>query len=369
MGVFPEREFCLRLKRIREEMSRQGIDFLIVPYQGAENTFFYFVGYQPFGDATLLIPLDEEPFLFFSASWDRDRIEESTFVKRLEEADQPFLAACRYVKGRFKGVAGVADYWKLPYGLYDEGLKSLSLETQDATPCVKKVRLFHTEWEVGCYRRAVEIAERGMLRAAEILSQAPISGVSEFELAQEIQLAMDEEEFCGFSGVCLASSKRTAQPIAAPTQKKIEPGDLVVIDIGGVYRRYRSDICRTFVVGGEVRENQREWINAVKFVLETLLEEVKPGMRTRAIQRRAFQLFEEKALSQGFLHHIGHDLGFKPGELMNFERDDMELGEGMVFALEPALYFRGQGGVRIENNVLLTASGLVSLNQLPLLFS
>ncbi|MBC7130948.1 aminopeptidase P family N-terminal domain-containing protein, partial [Candidatus Bathyarchaeota archaeon] len=224
MRLFPQEEFEVRLGRVREKMIQEKIDYLVIP-SNVENDFLYIAGYQPvYGEAVIVIPLGKEPLLFFNTEWDKERIENSTYVEDIRAVEDPVIGSCSYLKSFDADSIGVVGYWELPYRVFKNVESFLSGKVRDASICLREVRLRCSDWEIECYQKAVAIAEAGMLRAVEILKSLQ-EDISERELAQEIQIAMDREEFGGFSGVCVGSGQRSAQPVALPTDKVIHPGE------------------------------------------------------------------------------------------------------------------------------------------------
>lgn len=359
MNQVPKSELDSRLKRIRKAMVKKRIGVLFVSYRGAKDDFFYLLGYTPLGDAAFILPLEQDPVLFVSTAWDFDRTQDTVYIQDLRLSSDPIGDTCVYLSDQ--ATVGIARWETIPVDIYKRA--SLYLpdnRIKDASGIMREVRLIHSEWEISCHRRAVHIADVEMTRVADILRE----GVSEKELAREAKIAMLSEGAHGFSDPCIGSGARTAQPLNYPTQRIVRRKDLVVVDLGAIYNGYHSDICRTFVVGGPSRD-QEKWISMVKQVLECLIDEVRPGILTHYLQNKAYQIFDKAGYGGAFFHHIGHGLGLNPGDLLNFQRDNIELKPGMIFTLEPGIYFPGIGGVRIEDDILLTSSGALNLTKIP----
>ena len=141
-----------------------------------------------------------------------------------------------------------------------------------------------------------------------------------------------------------------------------QPGELYILDLGPCYRGYFADNCRTFPVSGELTESQRRAFDHVQSCFPVIERLAKPGARCRDIYNAVIAHLTKSA-GQAFDHHLGHGIGLQPHEYphLNPKWDDV-LMEGELFAAEPALYSPDlRSGLRIENNYLVTATGVERL--------
>jgi len=228
------------------------------------------------------------------------------------------------------------------------------VETDDL---VERQRIIKDAWEQDVFRR-------GGLAIASVaarLGEWVRPGRSEREVAHAIERGIEE---AGFSkpafATIVASGPNSAHPHARPTSRRIEAGDLVVLDFGGVLDGYCLDLTRMCGVGS-ISPAAQALVTAVRDAHHAAVEAVRPGVETRAIDRAARDVLEGHGLGQAFQHGTGHGLGLEVHEAPRIARvsaDPPELvAAGMVFTIEPGAYVPGVGGVRLEDDVLVTPTG------------
>lgn len=157
--------------------------------------------------------------------------------------------------------------------------------------------------------------------------------------------------------IIVASGKRSAKPHGFATGKKIKPGDLVVIDFGALYNGYCSDITRTVVVGKPTAK-QRKIYRIVKEAQRRAIRAVRGGRPCYEVDLAARAFIENEGFGKYFVHNTGHGIGRKVHQAPKIsKRNRRRLGKGMVITIEPGIYIKGWGGVRIEDMVLVTDKG------------
>jgi Xaa-Pro aminopeptidase len=161
----------------------------------------------------------------------------------------------------------------------------------------------------------------------------------------------------------VASGPNAALPHARPGQRTIGEGDLVVLDFGGVYDSYCVDLTRTVAVG-TAGSRAREVYDAVRFAHDRAIAAVAPGRSAFDIDAAARDALTGRGLGEAFGHGTGHGLGIEVHEepriarrRPDVDRQDEAVAPGMVFTIEPGAYLPGWGGVRIEDDVLVTEAG------------
>ncbi len=148
-----------------------------------------------------------------------------------------------------------------------------------------------------------------------------------------------------------------------PTGRKIEPGEMFILDYSVVIGGYRSDFTNTLVVGREPNADQQRMYTLCKAALAAGEQALRSGAACQAVYNAVRSVFEETGVADYFPHHAGHGLGLSHPEAPFFVRHSTEsLLEHDVVTLEPGLYIPGQGGIRIENNYLITATGFERLS-------
>lgn len=216
--------------------------------------------------------------------------------------------------------------------------------------------------EVGRIRRAVAVVE-GALRA--VLAQIRV-GMTEREVAG---LLMVEVLRGGGEGVpfepIVVAGPNAASPHAVPTDRPLRPGETVIIDCGAVVGGYVSDITRTVALGGLPEEMVRVY-EVVRQANEAGRAAVRPGRAAQEVDRAARAVVARAGYGDRFLHRTGHGLGLEVHEPPYIVEGNREpLRPGMVFTVEPGIYLPGRGGVRIEDDVLVTPEGAETLTTFP----
>ncbi len=231
-------------------------------------------------------------------------------------------------------------------------------------PWLPQLRQIKDEIEIAYMRQAVEIAERALQR---LLDQGAIRpGRSEREVAAELQIAMLQEGSQGEAFPPLVQAgPNSAQPHASPSDRLLAEGDLLIVDWGAAYQGYRSDITRTLVLGEPTAEMLRVH-DAVLAANQSARLVVRPGLPGQEIDRAARRSITLAGYGKFFLHRTGHGLGLETHEPPYLVEGNLGLLEaGMAFTVEPGVYVPGLGGVRIEDDVVVTENGSQTLTHLP----
>ncbi|MBS1819384.1 MAG: aminopeptidase P family protein [Acidobacteria bacterium] len=198
----------------------------------------------------------------------------------------------------------------------------------------------------------------------------PRAGMSERELALQIDVTIRRAGFekPAFETI-VASGPNAALPHARATDRTLGEGDLVVLDFGGVYDSYCVDLTRTVVVG-PVSARTREVYEAVRRAHDAAVEATRPGASRFDIDAAARDVLAAAGMGAAFGHGTGHGLGLEVHEEPRISRRTAQVdasreavAPGMVFTIEPGAYFPGWGGVRIEDDVLVTEFGVDVLTQ------
>ncbi len=163
------------------------------------------------------------------------------------------------------------------------------------------------------------------------------------------------------------SGERSMESGGPPTARLMNEGETFILDLWVTTDWYWADTCRTFVVGGKPTDDQRRTLELLKEAMRAGEEKLRPGFKGRDVYNAVRGVIAAAGHGDRFPHHAGHGIGldaWEPPFLIPGSSDDLK--EGMVCALEPGVYIPGVGGIRIENNYLLKASGPESLTHFPL---
>jgi Xaa-Pro aminopeptidase len=219
---------------------------------------------------------------------------------------------------------------------------------------VEDLRESKDDEEVGLIAEAARIATTALGRVVPMIRP----GLSELEVAGILEKALRDEgsEEAPFPPI-VASGPRAALPHARASRRVIERGDFLLLDFGAQYQGYCSDVTRTFVVGAASAE-QREIYDVVKEANRVASSSVQAGMTGMAADALARSYIERLGHGAGFGHGLGHGLGLEVHEAPRLARTaEASLKQGAVVTIEPGIYRAGWGGVRIEDDVHLSATG------------
>ncbi len=228
---------------------------------------------------------------------------------------------------------------------------------------VEGLRIVKDEDEVALIREAIDYAERAyaMVRAALRRDQ------SEKGVADALEAALRR---CGASSAAfppiVAVGKHAALPhYHASAATRLDADDLLLVDWGATGRQYRSDLTRT-VVTGKVTPKFEAVYRVVLAAQERGISAIRPGVLARDVDAEARSVIVEAGFGDYFNHGLGHGLGIDIHEAPRLRREsDVTLQPGMVVTVEPGIYLPDWGGIRIEDDVLVTTDGHEVLTHLP----
>lgn len=248
------------------------------------------------------------------------------------------------------------------YRLFKEALQESSCQLEPTSGLVEKLRLTKDEQEIELIKKAVQIADHTFEHILKFLKP----GLTEREVANELEWTMRKLGATSSSfDIIVASGARSALPHGVASDKVIEEGDMVTLDFGAVYQGYVSDITRTVAIG--------EPHPKLKEIYEIVLEAQKRGVahiKAGLSGREADAICREYIASHGYGEHFGHSTGHGIGLDVHegptlSTKSETILQAGMIVTVEPGIYIPGLGGVRIEDDVLITEDGNEVLTQSP----
>lgn len=229
---------------------------------------------------------------------------------------------------------------------------------------IEKIRVRKDDYELAMLRESARLLSEV---ATGVFGEVR-AGRTEREVAQAIdgRIIAAGFERPSFDTI-VASGPNAALPHAHPGERRLSENDLVVLDFGGVYRSYCSDLTRTVVIG-PASSRAREVHAAVLAAHDSAIQAVAPGRSRFDIDAAAREVLSARGLGEAFGHGTGHGLGIdihedpkvtrRTGGAAPGSEVDEQVDEGMVFTIEPGAYLPGWGGVRIEDDVLVTQHGV-----------
>jgi Xaa-Pro aminopeptidase len=226
----------------------------------------------------------------------------------------------------------------------------INLEFVPTTGLVERLRSIKEPKELGFITKAVELADAAFEQAKVIIRPS----ITEKEIAWEIEKILRQKGSEGIPfEIIVASGPNSALPHARPTEKTIRSGEPVLIDMGARISGYCSDLSRTLFLG-KADKTLREIYNIVLQAQTTAIEGIKSGMDASQADRLARSVIEQAGHGDAFGHGLGHGVGLAVHEFPRLGLSSSDsLADGMVFTIEPGIYYPGQGGVRIEDMVVL----------------
>jgi Xaa-Pro dipeptidase len=244
-------------------------------------------------------------------------------------------------------------------------LTNASPKTQfrSASPELDFLRMKKDAEEISAMRKAASIAQQAFLAT---LKQIKV-GISEREIASELVLQLfkaGSDTHIPFQPI-IASGPNSASAHAVPSDRKLSPGDLVIVDWGARSQGYCSDITRTLAVD-DIDPELEKVAKIVADANKAGRAAAVAGAPIGSVDHAARTVITDAGYGEYFTHRTGHGLGLDEHEPPNVIGDNhMSMEEGFTFTVEPGIYFAGRGGVRIEDDVVVAKEGGESLTDLP----
>jgi Xaa-Pro aminopeptidase len=231
-----------------------------------------------------------------------------------------------------------------------------------ATDVMRTLRMVKQPAEIDALRKAGAAIDRVHARVPEFL----IPGRTEAEVANDIAEAIVAEGHSEVAFVIVGSGPHGADPHHGYSDRELQVGDIVVVDIGGSYEPgYHSDSTRTYSIG-EPSYNVAQRYSILQRAQRAAFEAVRPGVTAEQVDAAARDVLVEAGLGDYFVHRTGHGIGLSVHEEPYIVAgNDLTLVAGMAFSIEPGIYFPGRWGARVEDIVIVTEDGALSVNNRP----
>lgn len=365
-SLWPTLEGCKkRQAMLREEMQRSGVQTALI--SGRENVY-YVSGYlpPPFLDIVLILRADGESAIVGQVGDKPDAVD------RIVPFESQWLATLR--EDQSSAIHDTVSQELAAYGGVfgaDFGRSSLHVSALsdsyfvDLDRAFRQLRRTKLPDELELIKKSVSITEACYERAFEIVEP----GTSELDVFTELRkaavLAAGEELTTFRTG-----DFQCGTPGGAPRAREAQAGELYILDIGVAFRGYWADNCRTLAVSRELTEAQERAFGLAEKALSFVEAEAKPGVACKRLYDEVVTILNDGAPAE-FPHHLGHGFGLSVHEIpMLNPHWDHELAEGDCIAVEPGLYHESlRGGVRLEQDYLVTDAGVERLSTFPLRYS
>ncbi|AIE60693.1 Xaa-Pro dipeptidase [Bacillus methanolicus] len=342
-----------KIKKLRSAIEKLGIDGILITNSYNRRYMTNFTG----SAGVVLISTENAQFIT-----DFRYIEQAT--KQCEgyeivqhKGSLPDEVAKQVKKLGIKKLGFEQDH--LSYSSFKAYEKAIGAELVPVSGVVEKLRLIKTESEIKILKEAADIADAAFKHILEFIRP----GVTELEVSNELEFFMRKAGAISSSfDIIVASGYRSALPHGVASDKIIETGDFVTLDFGAYYKGYVSDITRTVAVG-KPDDKLKEIYGIVLEAQLRGLAGIKPGMTGKEADALTRNFIAQKGYGENFGHSTGHGIGLEvhEGPALSIKSDTV-LEPGMVVTVEPGIYIPGLGGVRIEDDTLITKDHNETLN-------
>lgn len=346
-----------RINAVIKQMSDKKIDHLLI---SDPSSIEYLIDYKNHpGERmyVLLLSLDGHHVLFLNQLFYLDQKLDLDIVWYSDTDDYIGMLADAL---KTANCVGVDKMWEAKFLLPLMGLVHEECYFELGSLCVDYVRMIKDEEEQKLMREASRINDQAIDQVIQLCAKG---NMSEIEVTKEVTKILQSLGCSSYSfPAIIAYGANGANGHHEGDDTRLKPGDSIVIDMGGLYQGYCSDMTRT-VFYKEVSPLQKEVYQLVRKANEAAEAMIKPGVRLCDIDRVARDLIAEGGYVAEFNHRLGHFIGRNVHEYGDVSASfDLEVEEGMIFSIEPGVYIQGEFGVRIEDLVLVTKEGCEVLN-------
>jgi Xaa-Pro aminopeptidase len=354
-----------RLARVRERLLREGLAAIVAL---GEADCLYLTGFT--GEAASACVMAEDLILFtdprftVQAEQEAPRARLVVFTEDRDDLLPGVIAELLPSEGREHAVVGI-DPTYLNVKRWDHLrplLEAAGLQWRLVEGIVERCRQVKFPDELDAMRASAAL----VTSAFEYLENTRVIGRTELEVALDVEMFLRKN---GSEGVAfpfiVATGPRGAMPHAQASDVMIKAGQLVVLDLGTVVGGYSSDITRTYATGPIDEELLRAY-DLVKEAQAAAVAAAKAGVSCRDLDAVARDHLATGGLADRFVHSLGHGVGLEVHEAPNVSlRSEAILESGMVVTVEPGVYFPGQGGIRIEDTLVIQDNGVEILTDWP----
>jgi len=345
-----------RLVRLRAELAKKHLDAFLT--RKMENVF-YLSGFT--GDTGAILVTMDDAYFFADSRFTLQASQEAIGFEVVPVERSYFESIATFLKKKKWAEIGI-EANDLNVGAYNKlcDLVGPTINFRPEDQLIETLRSVKDEGELKIMQQAVELTEQAFEQIIPLIKP----GVTERQLQVELIKIMYEYGFSGPSfDFIIASGPRGALPHGVATDRVIQSGEMVTFDIGGIFQHYCSDMTRTVAVG-EPSSQLREIYEVVLAAQNAAEQAVWPGVTGQMVDQVARQVIQEAGYGEYFGHGLGHGVGLEIHELpVASPKGTTMLVPQMVITIEPGVYIPGLGGVRIENELVVTADGASALNR------
>ncbi len=336
-------------------MSEKNLDafVLLVEERANSESCHYISGFRG-SSAALIISMDEE-ILITDGRYKTQSKNQSPFEIIIQsEFSLPEYIAKAVKDSDFKRIGFEAE--KISHAEFEKYFAPVKVEWIDASELILKLRRTKDFYEISRIKEAAKIAREAYGNVLKKVHEGMSEIEFEIKLMEEIKL-LGAEKGWAHDDFIVASGTRSAMCHAPATLKKFELGETVTVDYGAMVEGYMCDITRNFAIG----RADKKALEINEVLLKAHREAVKilrPGISGREVDAEARRVISDAGYGKNFLHGLGHGLGLEVHEAPRLSRSSEDiLQAGDVVTIEPGIYIEGWGGLRIEDDYLITEDG------------
>ncbi|MFH1782383.1 MAG: Xaa-Pro peptidase family protein [Candidatus Omnitrophota bacterium] len=342
--------YIKRHKRLLALLKDYSLDALLVK---KKQNIHYLTGSK--GEDSILIVSSKKPILITDSRYKEEYSKNPSLytVKTRETSSIYKLAQSSFIKNKWKAIAFESDSFSVSEFLaLKKGVKNINFIPKQGL--VQSLRMIKDKDEIKIIKKACK-------DGAHIMSHAlrcPKPGMTEERIKAMIESYMAKMKIkkAGFD-IIIASGRNSSMPHASVTKRILRKKDMFLIDLGTLYKGYNSDLTRARYLG----RIDRKYLKLYNIVLDAQLkaiEAIKPGIKANILDKISRNYISYRGLGKYFVHSLGHGIGLETHELPRISHNSNDiLEEGMVITIEPGIYIPGWGGIRIEDDILVTNKG------------
>jgi Xaa-Pro aminopeptidase len=368
--LVPASRFADRLARAADATGKAGLAAMLV---GVGSDLRYLTGYEamPLERLTLLVLVPgRDPFIVVP------RLERGAAEAGLrtpvdivtwDETEDPYAEAVAGIGAVHGAHVAVSDTMLAMHVLRLQAALGQRVHTELASPVLRELRMIKDADEVALLRLAAHAADRVVAQIAA----GRLVGRTEADVAREVRERLIAEGHDEAHFAIVGSGPNSASPHHEASERVIQAGEPIVLDIGGTLGGYASDVTRTlWVTGGDPARGPDERFRHLFGVLlgaqAAATRAVAPGVSCEAIDATARRPIDAEGYGEAFFHRTGHGIGLEGHEDPYLvEGNTLALAPGMAFSVEPGIYLAGSYGARIEDIVVCGPDGPIVLNEAP----
>jgi Xaa-Pro aminopeptidase len=307
--------------------------------------------------AGIVIPVNERKSTVIVPKLEEHKVKEQSRFKDIrsyDDSESPARLLRQTIADAELEEAIFGVEWMLPFRFYRMIAEcSAKITVKEVSTLFSRLRCVKSQDELKKMEKAASIVAMGIKAGIDFIKPGATESSISFEIEKTIREKGGESvPFC-----IILSGSKSAMPHGGTSSSKVKEKDVVLMDVGAVYEGYYADLTRTVFVG-DVTKKQKEVYDVVAKAQEGAINAVRPNVRAAQVDDAARKTIEDAGYGDFFTHRTGHGLGMEVHEEPYISKDNRTtLQPGMTFTVEPGIYLLGKFGVRIEDDIVVSARG------------